>query len=79
MRSVVSPGGEESVVLMDFTHTGGTKVKGGSWAGHPSSPTINDDPERHHGIYSEETGFLALSNAAASSPQNNLYACIQPS
>jgi len=40
-RAVVSPGGEESVVLTDFTHTGGRKVKGGRWAGQPNSPTIN--------------------------------------
>ena len=33
MRAVVSLGGEESVVLMDFTHTGGSKVKGGRRAG----------------------------------------------
>lgn len=43
-RAVVSPCGEESVVLMDFTHTGGRKVKGGR--GHPNSPTVNGNPER---------------------------------
>ena len=32
MRVMVSPGGEESVVLMDFTNTGGSKANGGSWA-----------------------------------------------
>ena len=37
---------KKSVVLMDLTHTGGKEGERRRWAGHPNSPTVDDNIER---------------------------------
>jgi hypothetical protein len=56
---VVSPGGKESVVPMDFTRTGGRKVRGGRWAeaSDLSHGRWRSDP-KEQALYNPERGSM---------------------